>query len=77
MLKKCTLGDILGGPVVRNPPCNAGDTGASLVGELDPTCHRATKPARHNREPARHRLESPCTTMKDLTRQNNDPTYCN
>lgn len=48
MLKKCTLGDILGGPVVKNPPCNAGDTGASLVGELDPTCHRATEPARHN-----------------------------
>ena len=31
------------GPGVKNPPANAGDTVGSLV-EVDPTCHRATKP---------------------------------
>ena len=35
------------GAVVKNPPANAVDTGLSLVWE-DPTCHRATKPMRHN-----------------------------
>ena len=35
-----------GGPVVENPPANAGDTG-SLVRE-DPTCRGATKPVFHN-----------------------------
>ena len=33
--KKCNLRDFLGGPVVKNLPCNAGDAGLrSLVGEL-------------------------------------------
>ena len=36
-----------GDPVVKNPPCNAGGTGQSLV-HKDPTCHRATKPVSHN-----------------------------
>ena len=33
-----------GGPVVKHQPCNAGDTGWSLVQE-DPTCPVVTKPA--------------------------------
>ena len=36
-----------GGAVVKNLPANAGDTGSS-PGPGDPTCHRATKPVRHN-----------------------------
>ena len=38
-----------GGPVVKNPPANAGDP--SLIpgpGINDPTCHGATKPVCHN-----------------------------
>ena len=39
--------DFPGGPVVKNPPCNAGDKVRSLVWE-DPTCHGATKNVCHN-----------------------------
>ena len=38
-------GDFAGGPVVKNLPCNAGDTG--LIpgqGTNTPTCHGAAKP---------------------------------
>ena len=35
-----------GGPVVKNPPCSAGDTAS--VPDLGPTRHGATKPVRHN-----------------------------
>ena len=34
------MGDFLGGPVVKNPPCNAGDMGP---GNQDPTCLAAKK----------------------------------
>ena len=37
------LRDFLGGPVVKNPPANAGDAD-SIPGWEDPTCHGATKP---------------------------------
>ena len=38
-----------GGPVVKNPPCNARDIDQvrSLLQE-DPTCHGVTKPMSHN-----------------------------
>ena len=39
--------DFPGGPVVKNPPASAGDTGSTLVWE-DFTCRRATKPMHHN-----------------------------
>ena len=45
-LKKLIV-DFPGGPVVKNPPANAGDTGSTLVWE-DFTCSRATKPMHHN-----------------------------
>ena len=35
-----------GGPVVKNLPANAEDTGSVLVQE-DPTCRRASKPVHH------------------------------
>ena len=35
--------DFPGGPVVKNPPVNAGDTGLILVQE-DFTCPRVTRP---------------------------------
>ena len=35
------------GPVVKNPPANAGTWVQSLVQE-DPTCHKATKPMGHS-----------------------------
>ena len=38
--------DISGGPVVENPPANAGNMGPSLVWE-DPTRCRAGKPSCH------------------------------
>ena len=39
--------DFPGGPLVKNLPANAGDTGSSLIQE-DSTCHGATKPVCHN-----------------------------
>ena len=39
--------DFPGGPLAKNPPANAGDMVLSLLKE-DFTCHRATKPTRHN-----------------------------
>ena len=36
-----------GGPVVKNPPASAGDTGLILVWE-DPTCLGATEPVPHS-----------------------------
>ena len=47
--------DFPGGPVVKNPPCSAGEVG--LIpgqGTKIPTCYRVTKRARCNTEPARH-----------------------
>ena len=47
--------DFPGGPVVKNPPCSAGEVG--LIpgqGTKIPTCCRATKPARRNTEPTCH-----------------------
>ena len=40
-------GGFPGGPVVKNPPCNARDTGL-IPGLEDPMCRRATKPVHHN-----------------------------
>ena len=43
-VKDCREGDFLGGPVVKNPPSNAGDMGSVPgQGNSDPTCRRATK----------------------------------
>ena len=42
--KKCAQ-RLLGGPVVKNPPCNAGDLGLTLDwGNHDSTCLRAMEP---------------------------------
>ena len=40
-------GDFPGGPVVKNPPANAGDMGLTLVQE-DSTCQGATKLVSHH-----------------------------
>ena len=40
--------DFLAGPVVKNPPCNAGDVGSIPGRGIRSTCRRATKPAHHN-----------------------------
>ena len=63
MSKIKVVGGFPGGPVVKNPPINAGHTGLILVQE-DPTCHKAAKPVHleptlynrrghHNEKPAR------------------------
>ena len=83
--------------MVKNLPCNAGDVG-SIPGpgssrELDPTCHKATKPMRHNyrarapwslrattREEKTHtpQLErSPCAVTKSPHTAMKDPTCLN
>ena len=41
--------DFLGGPVVKNSPANAEDTGQSLVWQ-DPACPGATNPVLENPE---------------------------
>ena len=55
---KIVIWDFPAGTVVKNLPANAGDT-SSIPRLEDPTCHRATKPTRHNYwacalEPASH-----------------------
>ena len=44
---RCQQGrDFPGGPVVKNPPANAGEMGSIPgSGNQDPTCHGATKPS--------------------------------
>ena len=46
-LNKKKKRDFPGGPVVKNLPANAEDTGSFLVQE-DPTCLEAAKPMCHN-----------------------------
>ena len=48
-ITKSYIWDFPGGPVVKNPPSNAGDV--SLIPDRETkilTCHRATEPACHN-----------------------------
>ena len=40
-------GDFPGGPVVKNPPANAGDMDL-IPSPGNSTCHEATKPVGHN-----------------------------
>ena len=57
-LLKERFGDFPGGPVVENPPCNAGDVGSitgwgipHVAGQLNPcasTTEHALEPASHN-----------------------------
>ena len=55
-----------GGPVLKNLPCNAKDTGQSLFQE-DPTCHRATKPRATTTKPVLYSLRATTT----------EPIFCN
>ena len=62
-----------GGPVVKNPPCNAGDTG-SIPGQERSTSHGTTKPMSHDfrgcaLEPSSRNqrslcAQSPCSTNR-------------
>ena len=70
---KNSIRDFPGGPVVKNPPCNSGDTG-SIPGQETKIPHaRATKPACRNYRahvlwspPATTGLErNPRAAMKD------------
>ena len=48
--------DSPGGPVVMNPPSNAGDTGSIPGwGAKIPTCRGATKPVRRSKDPAQRK----------------------
>ena len=49
--KSASVLDFPGGPMVKNPPARAGDTGSIPVPE-DPTGHGATKPVHTATEPA-------------------------
>ena len=63
---KAGLGGFPGGPVVKNPPCNAGDTGLSPG--------RGTKvPHAAEQQSLRPQLESPCTKTKAPVRHNKSP----
>ena len=46
--EKDSLGDLPGGPVVNNPPCNAGDAGLISGRGTYPTCCGATEPTCHS-----------------------------
>ena len=45
---KLDLGNFPGGPVVKNPPANAGDTQVPSLVWADSSCLRETKPVCHN-----------------------------
>ena len=60
-------GDFPGGPVVRNLPASAGDTGLIPgLGTKIPraTCGGATKSGLHNEKPLHHKWRKPCAAMK-------------
>ena len=50
--------DFPGGPVVKNPPANAEDTGLISV-QKDSMCHRAIEPMRQALEPKHPRTHAP------------------
>ena len=65
--------DLSGGPVVKNPPSNAGDLGSipgrgtkipHAAGQLSP-CNATTEPA-HSEAHAPQIERSPCATTKSL-----------
>ena len=58
-----------GGPVVKNPPCNAGDAGS--------TPGWGTKIPHAMEQIIPLQPESPCVPRKDSTWGNKDPTCCN
>ena len=55
---KTTVWDLPGGPVVKNPPDNARDTGL-IPGPGGFHCHGAAKPVHHTTEPLRPRAHAP------------------
>ena len=70
-----------GGPAVKNPPANAGNTGSILVWE-DPTCHGTTKLINHNygslcsraqelQQLKDHTPESLCSATREATTMGN------
>ena len=58
-----------GDPVVKNPPCNAGDV-SSIPGQ-------GTKILHATEQLIPPQLESPCVTVKDPTRGKEDFACCN
>ena len=77
--------DFAVGPVVENPPANAGDMDRSLLGE-DPTCCGAAKPVclepvfcskrSHHHEKAEQHIwtgATGCCNLRKPTRSNRDP----
>ena len=73
-VKSLALWDFPGGPVVKNPPANAGDMGQSLVQE-DPTCYGATKPSCSRACVLQH--EKPPNAKPTHQNQTVAPTYSN
>ena len=61
-----SLGDFLGGPVVKNLPCNTGDTGSILGQETEiPQASEQISPRITTTEARVPQLQSLCTAMKD------------
>ena len=59
--------DFPGGPVVKNPPCNAGDMG-SIPGQGTKILHATGQQGElHERELHELQLENPCPKTKDPT----------
>ena len=61
LYKNSRLGCFPGGPVVKNLPCNAGDTGL-IPGQGNPVCHGATKPVTTTTESV---FQSPCQSQSE------------
>ena len=73
--------DVPGGPVVRNPSCNAGDVG-SVSGQGTKIPHAAERLSLNAATTCVYpgarapQLESPCALTKDLTRHGEDHAPC-
>ena len=73
--QKLRLKDIPGGPVVKNSPCDAGNTGSSPgQGPEFPHAVEQLSPDAATTEASHQRL---CATVKAPAWDNRDPTRCN
>ena len=74
-IRKEPFQDFPDSPVVKNPPCNAGDID-SIFGQGTKIPHAVEQLSSWAREPSLQ-LESLCAAMKGPTWCKEDPVYCN
>ena len=72
IIQKCVTGDFPGGPVVKNPPCNAGDAGL-IPGQGTKIPHAAGQLSQRASTRARMPWSLRATTREKPTHHNKEP----